>query len=277
MKRLDLISYFPLREITAHSSAINCLQTLESSFDSSEAVAHHHSLLQQEYATLSPPLLHPPLTAFQRERVHLKQLKKNRKNEFRDSGAQRLSPPSARDMSGRDILVSCSSDGTIKIWSQGVASDIPLLVLGIGVPSFSPTPGLSGDPRLQYETQPTTEQGGHQGSVQMIKLFEQGNKILSCSLDQTVKLFDVNAATCIATLQVRHQGIKQPAPFNVKSLTTGCASSGFHHHTMYFIGQTDRLYNIWWRRCKLALSLHFLSLIITRPCFRVSSSFGTHG
>ena len=29
IKRLDLINYYPLREIKAHDSAINCLQTLE--------------------------------------------------------------------------------------------------------------------------------------------------------------------------------------------------------------------------------------------------------
>ena len=45
-------------------------------------------------------------------------------------------------------------------------------------------------------------QGGHQGPVQMITLCGGGNRLISCSLDQTLKIFDINASTCIATLEV---------------------------------------------------------------------------
>ncbi len=36
----------------------------------------------------------------------------------------------------------------------------------------------------------------------MITLCDGGNRLVSCSLDQTLKIFDVNTSTCIATLKV---------------------------------------------------------------------------
>jgi WD40 repeat protein len=38
--------------------------------------------------------------------------------------------------------------------------------------------------------------------VQMITLCDGGNRLVSCSLDQTLKIFDVNTSMCIATLKV---------------------------------------------------------------------------
>lgn len=154
IKRLDLINYYPLREIKAHDSAINCLQTLENcntSWDD-ENIAYRSRSRRGE-------------------QDHVRQLKSSRE-ETREEVAG-LVPPSN---DSNDLLFSCSSDNTIKVWRQSIVSDEPLSVMG-------------------------EEQGGHQGPVQMIKLCDDGNKLLSCSLDQTLKLFDVNTSTCIATLK----------------------------------------------------------------------------
>lgn len=71
-------------------------------------------------------------THWGREQDHVRQLKSSRE-ETREEVAG-LVPPSN---DSNDLLFSCSSDNTIKVWRQSIVSDEPLSVMGEGT---SPPP-----------------------------------------------------------------------------------------------------------------------------------------
>ncbi|KAL6042012.1 hypothetical protein QOT17_024661 [Balamuthia mandrillaris] len=85
-----------------------------------------------------------------------------------------------------ELLYTCSCDRTIKVWSQSFESINTKRYLRA---VFGNNAGRSA--AQQTNSNVTTNDDSHGNSVQMIRVNEKSNQLISCSLDMTLKLWDL--------------------------------------------------------------------------------------
>ncbi len=155
IKRFDLLYHQSVADIKAHSSAINCLQVFnrygstgcdENGGFQNGAPSYDRRIV---YRTEDENIKNEGYCASDTE-VDLELENEMKEKIWRKYESDR-----------GDLLFSCSCDNTIKIWSQEFEDNTCLKSLGV-------------------------EEGGHVSAVQMLKVFDNGNKLASCSLGLTL-------------------------------------------------------------------------------------------